>query len=249
MGKAKIFVIFYSTYGHVQTLAQAVMNGLLKDGKVDVEMYQIPETLSADVLEKLHAPPKQNIPEITADKLVEADGFVFGFPTRFGMAPAQVKAFFDSTGKLWSEGALAGKPVGLFFSTASQHGGQEATAFTFMPHFAHHGMIYVPLGYASEKMGDNSAPSGGSPWGSSTIAGSNGERRPSLQELDIAEIQGERFAAVAAKLAAPLKAARQNDVQQTDQPVAQAQPEEPAKRQGGRMSRLAAKFKNLFISN
>ncbi|KAJ1888808.1 hypothetical protein LPJ81_006248 [Coemansia sp. IMI 209127] len=222
-------------------------------------MYQITETLSADVLEKMHAPPKQNIPEITADKLVEADGFVFGFPTRFGTAPAQVKAFFDSTGKLWAEGALAGKPVGLFFSTASQHGGQEATAFTFMPHFAHHGMIYVPLGYASEKMFDNSVPSGGSPWGSSTIAGPSGERQPLVQELAIAEIQGERFAAVAAKLAAPLKAGQQKDQpaqaqaqqtdQQTDQQAAQAQPEVPAKHQGSRMGRLAAKFKNLFSSN
>ncbi|KAJ1663297.1 hypothetical protein IW140_005148 [Coemansia sp. RSA 1813] len=268
MGKPKIFVIYYSTYGHVQTLAQAVMNGLLKGGQVDVEMYQITETLPADVLEKMHAADKQNIPEITADKLPEADGFVFGFPTRFGTAPAQVKTFFDSTGKLWSEGALAGKPVGLFFSTASQHGGQEATAFTFMPHFAHHGMIYVPLGYASDKMSDNATPMGGSPWGSGTIAGVTGELQPSVNELDIAEIQGERFASVAAKLAVSKPAAPKPGDGQThaapgpapasaDAPssdaaaaaAAQPQPDASAKQRGGRMGKLVAKFKHLFSSS
>ncbi|KAJ2510801.1 hypothetical protein H4217_007686 [Coemansia sp. RSA 1939] len=271
MAKAKVFVIYYSTYGHVQTLAQAVMKGVLKSGEVDAEIYQISETLSDDVLEKMNAAEKLNVPEITAEKLVEADGFLFGFPTRFGTAPAQVKAFFDSTGKLWSQGALAGKPVGLFFSTASQHGGQEATAFSFMPHFAHHGMVYVSLGYPSDQMRDNSAVMGGSPWGCGTVAGPNGERTPQVSELDIATIQGEKFAVVAAKLAAPasatdqaaaaaVPAAAQAEAQAeapapTEQGKTQqdagaqqtAAQEPPAKREGGgRVKKAVAKLKSLF---
>ncbi|KAJ2679554.1 hypothetical protein GGI25_001477 [Coemansia spiralis] len=201
MSKPKIFVIYYSTYGHVHTLAQSVLKGILATNQATAELYQIAETLSPETLEKMHAPDKPNIPEITAEKLVEADAILLGFPTRYGMAPAQVKALFDSTGKLWAEGALIGKPVGLFFSTASQHGGQEATAFTFMPHLAHHGMIFVPLGYADKRMSDNGVVLGGSPWGSGTVAGPTGDRVPSAVELEIAELQGKKFVEVAVKLA------------------------------------------------
>ncbi|KAJ1646971.1 hypothetical protein LPJ64_001592 [Coemansia asiatica] len=198
--KPKIFVIYYSTYGHVHTIAQAITKGLLKTNTVDAELFQIPETLPADVLEKMHAAPRANVPEITPEKLTEADGFLFGFPTRFGVAPAQVKSFFDATGKLWSKGALQGKPAGLFFSTASQHGGQESTAYTFLSHFAHHGLVYVPLGYASPHMFDNESVVGSSPWGAGTIAGPDGSLQPSVMELEIAETQGEKFAQVAVKL-------------------------------------------------
>ncbi|KAJ1901225.1 hypothetical protein LPJ66_000939 [Kickxella alabastrina] len=201
--KPKIFVIYYSTYGHVHTLAQAVTKGLLKSDAVDVELYQIAETLADDVLDKMHAAPKSNLPIITPEKLAEADGFLLGFPTRFGVAPAQVKAFFDSTGKLWSSGALVGKPAGIFFSTGSQHGGQESTAYSFLPHFVHHGIIYVPLGYASPLMFDNSSVIGGSAWGAGTIAGPDGGLQPKAQELEIAETQGANFAKVVVKLAAP----------------------------------------------
>ncbi|KAI7824453.1 NAD(P)H:quinone oxidoreductase, type IV, partial [Kickxella alabastrina] len=194
--KPKIFVIYYSTYGHVHTLAQAVTKGLLKSDAVDVELYQIAETLTDDVLDKMHAAPKSNLPIITPEKLAEADGFLLGFPTRFGVAPAQVKAFFDSTGKLWSSGALVGKPAGIFFSTGSQHGGQESTAYSFLPHFVHHGIIYVPLGYASPLMFDNSSVIGGSAWGAGTIAGPDGSLQPKAQELEIAETQGANFARV-----------------------------------------------------
>ncbi|KAJ2178725.1 hypothetical protein GGF45_002724, partial [Coemansia sp. RSA 551] len=113
MAKPKIFVIYYSTYGHVHTMAQSIMKGVMKNENVDVEMYQFPETLGDDVLEKMHAAPKPNVPVIDVDKLAEADGFLFGFPTRFGAAPAQVKSFFDATGQLWSKGALVGKSAGL----------------------------------------------------------------------------------------------------------------------------------------
>ncbi|KAJ2609670.1 hypothetical protein H4S08_003945 [Coemansia sp. RSA 1365] len=202
MAKPKVFVIYYSTYGHVYTLSQSLVKGVLKPGTVDVELYQIAETLSQDSLEKMHATPKANVPEITADKLVDADGILLGFPTRFGTAPAQVKALFDATGKLWATKALQGKSIGLFFSTGSQHGGQESTAYTFLPHLAHHGMIYVPLGYPTPYMFDNDTIVGGSAWGSGVIAGPDGSLQPTYKELEIAEIQGEKFAQIVTKLVA-----------------------------------------------
>ncbi|KAJ2819404.1 hypothetical protein FBU31_005546, partial [Coemansia sp. 'formosensis'] len=178
----------------------SVVQGLKKAG-AEVSRYQIAETLSDEILAKMHAPPKPDLPIITAADLVEADGFMFGFPTRYGTTPAQVKAFFDSTGQLWMKQALAGKPAGFFFSTASQHGGQEVTVFSSLPILAHHGMIYVPFGYANAHLFDNSEVIGGSAWGAGTIANGDGSRQPSEKELAIAENQGENFAKVAAKLA------------------------------------------------
>ncbi|KAJ2806551.1 hypothetical protein H4R20_001643 [Coemansia guatemalensis] len=198
---AKIFVITYSTYGHINTLAESIVKGLEKGG-VDVSRYQIAETLSEDVLEKMHAPPKTDIPIITTDDLLKADGFLFGFPTRFGSLPAQVKAFFDSTGGVWKDKALVGKPAGFFYSTGSQHGGQEATVFSTMPFLAHHGIVYVPLGYTSPHLLDNSELVGGSAWGAGTMANGDGSRQPTEKELAIAETQGEGFAKIAKKLAA-----------------------------------------------
>ncbi|PIA13158.1 flavo protein WrbA [Coemansia reversa NRRL 1564] len=224
MAKPKVFVIYYSTYGHVHTLSQSIVKGVLKPGTVDVELYQIAETLSQDTLEKMHAAPKANVPEITADKLVDADGILLGFPTRFGTAPAQVKALFDATGKLWASKALQGKSVGLFFSTGSQHGGQESTAYTFLPHLAHHGMIYVPLGYSSLYMFDNDTIVGGSAWGSGVIAGPDGSLQPTYKELEIAEIQGEKFAQIVTKLVAGTD---REDVEQQQESAAAA-PEEVA---------------------
>ncbi|KAJ2456995.1 hypothetical protein GGF42_002939 [Coemansia sp. RSA 2424] len=197
----KIFVITYSTYGHINKVAESVVEGLEKAG-VEVGRYQIAETLSDEILGKMHAPPKPDLPVIKAQDLVEADGYLFGFPTRYGTQPAQVKAFFDSTGQLWQKQALAGKPAGFFFSTASQHGGQEVTVFTTLPILAHHGMIYVPFGYANPHLFDNSEVIGGSAWGAGTIANGDGSRQPSEKELEIARDQGENFAKVVAKLAA-----------------------------------------------
>ncbi|KAJ1902309.1 hypothetical protein LPJ66_000069 [Kickxella alabastrina] len=197
----KIFVITYSTYGHINKVAESIVKGLQKTG-VEVGRYQIAETLSEDILTKMHAPPKPDLPTIVASQLPEADGYLFGFPTRYGTAPAQVKAFFDSTGQLWAQQALMGKPAGFFFSTASQHGGQEVTVFTSLPILAHHGMIFVPFGYAHPYLFDNSEVIGGSAWGAGTIADGDGSRQPSEKELAIAEAQGESFAKVATKLAA-----------------------------------------------
>ncbi|KAJ2519488.1 hypothetical protein H4S06_003383 [Coemansia sp. BCRC 34490] len=197
----KIFVITYSTFGHINKVAESVVKGLEKGGAV-VGRYQVPETLSEEILTKMHAAPKLDIPVITPQQLTEADGFLFGFPTRYGTTPAQIKAFFDATGGLWQKNALHGKPAGFFFSTASQHGGQEVTVLSSLPILAHHGMIYVPLGYPSAHLFDNSEVVGGSPWGSGTVANGDGSRQPTQKELEIAEIQGEKFAAVASKLAA-----------------------------------------------
>ncbi|RWV92488.1 hypothetical protein GW17_00045126, partial [Ensete ventricosum] len=127
--KLKIFIVFYSMYGHVESLAKQMKKGV--DGTEGVEgvLCRVAETLPSDVLEKMHAPPKDpSIPEISAAELVEADGLLFGFPTRYGCMAAQMKAFFDSTGQLWREQKLAGKPAGFFVSTGAQGGGQETTA-------------------------------------------------------------------------------------------------------------------------
>ncbi|KAJ2033563.1 hypothetical protein H4S04_002698 [Coemansia sp. S16] len=197
----KIFVITYSTYGHINKVADSIVEGLEKSG-VEAVRYQIAETLSDEILTKMHAAPKPDLPIITANDLVEADGFMFGFPTRYGTAPAQVKTFFDSTGQLWMKQALAGKPAGFFFSTASQHGGQEVTVYTTLPILVHHGMIYVPFGYANAHLFDNSEVVGGSAWGAGTVANGDGSRQPSEKELAIARDQGENFGKVATKLSA-----------------------------------------------
>ncbi|KAJ1932911.1 hypothetical protein EC988_009297, partial [Linderina pennispora] len=180
----------------------AVQEGLEKNSDVDVEVYQFPETLSDEILGKMHAAPKPDIPVITTDKLTEADGFLFGFPTRFGNAPAQVKAFFDATGGLWAKGALYGKAAGFFFSTGSQHGGQETTVMTFLPNLTHHGIVYVPLGFKNPNLSDNSEVVGGSAWGAGTVAGGDGSRQPSEKELELASYQGEEFGKFISKLTA-----------------------------------------------
>jgi NAD(P)H dehydrogenase (quinone) len=141
----------------------------------------------------MHAPAKPDLPIITVDQLTEPDGIIFGIPTRFGTMPAQLKALLDATGKLWATGALAGKFTGTFFCTASQHGGQETTALTTVTYFAHHGMVYVPFGFASAHLFDNSEVVGGSAYGAGTIANGDGSRQPTTKELEIAHSQGENF--------------------------------------------------------
>ncbi|KAI7903999.1 NAD(P)H:quinone oxidoreductase, type IV [Cokeromyces recurvatus] len=189
---AKVYIIIYSLYHHIYTLAKEVQKGLEAAG-VDAKIFQVPETLSEEILTKMHAPAKPDVPVITVKDLNDADGFLFGIPTRFGTMPAQIKAFLDATGGLWASGALAGKFAGTFFSTASQHGGQETTAFTTITYFAHHGMIYVPLGFSSPHLFDNSEVVGGSAWGAGTVANGDGSRQVTQKELEIAHTQGENF--------------------------------------------------------
>jgi NAD(P)H dehydrogenase (quinone) len=204
MASKKVYIIYYSMYGHIAKLAQAVKKGVDSVEGMEGVLYQVAETLSDDVLGKMHAPPKaEDVPMVDPRTIAEADGFVFGFPTRFGMMCAQMKAFFDATGGLWQTGALAGKAAAMFTSTASQGSGQETTIMTAVTQLAHHGMIYVPTGYGSgASMFGLDAAKGGSPWGAGTLAGGDGSRQPSDVELEQAVFQGKRLATVVKKLTA-----------------------------------------------
>ncbi|KAL8162579.1 hypothetical protein V2J09_014068 [Rumex salicifolius] len=196
----KVYIVYYSMYGHVDKLALEIKKGVESVEGVEAKLWQVPETLPAEVLTKMSAPPKSDVPIITAEELQQADGFVFGFPTRFGMMAAQFKAFLDSTGGLWRTQSLAGKPAGIFISTGSQNGGQETTALTAITQLAHHGMIFVPIGYTfGAGMFEMEKVKGGSPYGAGTFAG-DGSRQPTELELQIAFHQGQVLATTAKKL-------------------------------------------------
>ncbi|KAK9209477.1 hypothetical protein WN944_001843 [Citrus x changshan-huyou] len=167
---------------------------------LNIPTEPVPETLPEEVLGKMSAPPKSDVPIITPSELAEADGFVFGFPTRFGMMAAQFKAFLDATGGLWRTQQLAGKPAGMFYSTGSQGGGQETTALTAITQLVHHGMIFVPIGYTfGAGMFEMEKVKGGSPYGAGTFAG-DGSRQPTELELEQAFHQGKHIAGIAKKL-------------------------------------------------
>eukprot|EP00252_Welwitschia_mirabilis_P027166 TRINITY_DN9230_c0_g1_i1.p1 TRINITY_DN9230_c0_g1~~TRINITY_DN9230_c0_g1_i1.p1 ORF type:complete len:278 (+),score=71.12 TRINITY_DN9230_c0_g1_i1:224-1057(+) len=198
----RIFVVYYSMYGHVEALAKRMKQGIDSVEGVEGVLYRVPETLSAQVLEKMGAPAKdESVPVISASELVDAEGLVFGFPTRYGAMAAQMKAFFDSTGFLWQTQKLAGKPAGFFVSTGTQGGGQESTAWTAISQLAHHGMLYVPIGYTFGagmfKMDEIRA---GSPYGAGVYAG-DGIRQASSLELALAEHQGKYMASIVKRLA------------------------------------------------
>ncbi|PVU88859.1 hypothetical protein BB559_005358 [Furculomyces boomerangus] len=200
MTKPTVIVAYYSTYGHIKQLAHKVVEGLNSAGNVNVKLYQIKETLSNEVLAKMHAPPQDtSVPFLTPEILGEADAFLLGMPTRYGSMPAQVKAFWDSTGGLWHDGKLVGKMGGMFFSTASQSGGQETTALVSLTNFVHHGIIYVPLGFTHNNLFDLTEVIGGSAYGAGTVAAGDGSRQPSAKELEVAVHQGKSFAAIVAK--------------------------------------------------
>ncbi|CAL8471233.1 g10775 [Coccomyxa elongata] len=199
----KIYVVLYTTFGHIYKLAQQQLKGVNSVEGVQGILYQVPEILSPDILAKMHAPPKPDVPVLDVHDLPNADGFIFGFPTRYGNMPAQFKAFWDATGSLWQKGSLIGKPVTFFTSTASQGGGQETTIHTALPNVVHHGMIYVPPGYGfGAPMYGLDEVRGGSAWGAGTFAAGDGSRWPSKTELEYAEYQGAYFAKVAKKLGA-----------------------------------------------
>ncbi|KAF6844323.1 minor allergen Alt a 7 [Colletotrichum musicola] len=197
----KIAIVYYSMYGHIRQLAEAEKKGIEQAGGT-ADLFQVPETLPEEVLAKMHAPPKPtDVPVLEDPATLESyDAFLIGIPTRYGNFPAQWKAFWDKTGKQWSSGGYWGKLAGLFISTASLGGGQESTAIAAMSTFAHHGIIYVPFGYAKAfpQMTDLSEIHGGGPWGAGTFAGADGSRQPSEKELEIATIQGKSDAAATA---------------------------------------------------
>ncbi|KAA8644450.1 hypothetical protein EYZ11_003558 [Aspergillus tanneri] len=189
----RIAVVFYSMYGHILKLAEAELKGIkAAGGKADI--YQIAETLPDEVLEKMHAAPKSNHPVVKPEKLKDYDAVLFGIPTRYGNFPAQWKAFWDRTGGIWASGGYWGKYAGLFVSTGTLGGGQESTCIAAMSTLAHHGFVYVPLGYKPvfSLLSNLNEVHGGSAWGAGTFAG-DGSRQPTTLELEIAENQGKAF--------------------------------------------------------
>jgi NAD(P)H dehydrogenase (quinone) len=202
---AIIHVVFYSMYGHVWKLAEAIAEGARAAPGAQVQLFQVAETLPAAVLEKMHAQdakrPFAHLPFAQPEQLAAADAIIFGVPTRYGSSCAQMQTFLDATGSLWASGALIGKVGSVFTSTATQHGGQETTILSFSTFFYHQGMVIVGCPYAAKELLDLGAISGGSPYGAGTIAGSKGERQPTANELAIARFQGRHVAGIAGKLA------------------------------------------------
>lgn len=200
----KVQVIFYSMYGHVWQLAEAVATGARSVAGAEVELLQVPELVPDAALEKSGAKAKRaafaHIPLATPERMVEADALLFGTPTRFGMMSAQMRNFFDQTGQLWMKGSLVNKVGSVFTSTATQHGGQETTITSFHTTLLHHGMIIVGVPYAEPRLMEMGEITGGTPYGASTIASPDGSRTPSANELAIARYQGAHVAEIALAL-------------------------------------------------
>lgn len=200
----KIQVVFYSMYGHVYTMAEAVAAGAREVEGTEVTLYQVPELVPEDVLEKSGAKKAReafaHVPIIRPEQLAEADAILFGTPTRFGNMAAQMRNFLDQTGGLWMKGALIGKVGSVFTSTASQHGGQETTLTSFHSTLLHHGMIIVGVPYSEQRLLTMKEITGGTPYGASTIADADGSRQPSDNELAIARFQGRHVAQIAKRL-------------------------------------------------
>ena len=202
----KVLIVFYSMYGHIYKMAQAIAEGVKEVPGAEVTLRRVPETLSDEVLGKMGALEAQksmaNIPVCKVDELAGADAILFGAPTRFGNMCGQMRQFLDATGQLWAKGALVGKVGSVFTSSGTQHGGQESTILTFHITLLHQGMVIVGLPYAFAGQMRIDEITGGSPYGASTIAGGKGERMPSENELAAARYQGKHVAQIAAKLAA-----------------------------------------------
>jgi len=200
----KITIVFHSLYGHIFRLAEAVAEGARQVKGAEVKLVQVPETLSQEILAQMGAVETKktfaHISVATLNDLAEADAIIFGTPTRFGMMSAQMRAFLDSTGELWARGALIDKVASVFTSTGTQHGGQESTILSFHTTLLHHGMIVVGVPYSEKRQMTVSEITGGSPYGSSTIAGPDGSRSPSENELAIARFQGKRVAEITNRL-------------------------------------------------
>jgi len=201
----KILIVYYSMYGHVFQMARAVEKGVQSVSDAEVlfrRVEEFPENL-AHIRESDHARPvweeQEKIPVCSLDDLQAADGILFGTPTRFGNMAAQMKRFIDSTAQLWLEGALEGKPAGIFTSTATAHGGQETTPLTFMAPLLHLGMLIVGVPYSTPGM-LHTEGRGGTPYGASTLAGSQNQLKPAPEDLEIATAQGRRVAIIAKKL-------------------------------------------------
>jgi len=200
----KVQVIFYSMYGHVFKMAQAVAEGAKQVPGAEVSLYQVPELVPDDVLEKSGAQAMRNtfghVPFASVDHLADAHAIIFGTPTRFGNMAAQMRNFLDHTGPLWYTGALVGKIGSVFASTATQHGGQETTITSFHSTLLHHGMIVVGVPYSEPGLMHMSEITGGTPYGATTLTGPDGARQPTENELRIARFQGKHVGEIASKL-------------------------------------------------
>ena len=197
---SKVLVLYYSSYGHIETMADAIADGARSVAGTTVEVKRVPEIMSPEATAAAHFKTDQKAPIATVDELAGYDAIIFGTPTRFGNMASQMRSFLDQTGGLWMKGALIGKVGSVFVSTGSQHGGQETTITSFHLTLLHHGMVVVGVPYSEPRLVDNSQVSGGTPYGASTIAGPDGSRQPTENELAIARFQGAHVAKIAAKL-------------------------------------------------
>lgn len=195
----KVLVLYYSSYGHIEQMAEAVAEGARSAG-AEVDVKRVPETVPEEIARGAHFKLDQKAPVATVAELENYDAIVVGTGTRFGRMSSQMAAFLDQAGGLWARGALHGKVGGAFTASATQHGGQETTLFSILTNLLHFGMTIVGLDYGFAGQMDNSQVTGGAPYGATTIAGSDGSRQPSENELDGARYQGRRVAEVAAKL-------------------------------------------------
>lgn len=195
----KVLVLYYSSYGHIETMAQAIADGARSAGAT-VDIKRVPETVPTEIAQSAHFKLEQSAPVATVAELENYDAIIVGAPTRFGRMPAQMAAFLDQAGGLWARGALNGKVGAAFTSTATQHGGQEVTLFSIITNLLHFGMVIVGLPYSYQGQMTLDEITGGSPYGATTIAGGQGQRQPSALELDGARHQGRLVAETAAKL-------------------------------------------------
>jgi NAD(P)H dehydrogenase (quinone) len=196
----KVLVLYYSAWGHMEAMAYAAAEGA-KEGGATVHVKRVPELVPADVAKSMHYKMDQKAEIATVDELPTYDAIIFGTGTRFGMMTAQMKNFLDQTGSLWMKGSLVGKVGSVMSSTATQHGGQEATILSFHTVLLHQGMVIVGLPYAYQGQMGHDEIRGGSPYGASALAGGDGSRAVSKQELEAARYQGKHVAQIAAKLA------------------------------------------------
>ena len=197
---AKVLVLYYSTWGHIERMAQEVAEGARSVPGVEVTIKRVPETMPAETLAAIHAKTEQAAPLAKPDELAEYDAVVFGTPTRFGNMCGQMRNFLDQTGGLWQQGKLVGKVGSVFASTATQHGGQETTITSFHTTLFHQGMIVVGVPYACPELTNMDAISGGTPYGATTLSKGDGSRMPSANELAIAKFQGAHVAGITKKL-------------------------------------------------
>jgi NAD(P)H dehydrogenase (quinone) len=198
---SKILVLYYSMYGHIEVMANAIADGARGVDGTEVTIKRVPELMPEEAAKNAGVKLDQEAPLATPEELGDYDAIIFGSPTRFGNMAAQMRNFLDQTGGLWFEGKLVGKLGSVFTSTASQHGGQETTITSFHTTLLHHGMVVVGVPYAIPQLTSMDEIMGGSPYGATTITGSDGSRMPSEGELEIARFQGEHVAKLAAKLA------------------------------------------------